>query len=130
MCFHQTRRPSSYEQFLAWIGPKLSQEGMMRICWVWQLLARPFGRQGTVFVLTKNILTTLLRFSSLLAYAFMSYWAGLYPEATKKAIEADVNELMEMVSQMIKKNPPKVAPVLMIKMLHLMTTQQGACDDR
>jgi hypothetical protein len=54
MCFHQTRRPSSYEQFLAWIGPKLSQEGMMRICWVWQLLARPFGRQGTVFVLTKK----------------------------------------------------------------------------
>jgi hypothetical protein len=45
----------------------------------------------------------------------MIYWTGLYPEATRKVIEAGVNMLQKTASQMIKKDPLKVAPVLMIK---------------
>jgi hypothetical protein len=34
----------------------------------------------------------------LYACAFMTYWTGLYPEATKKAIEAGVNAMLKTTS--------------------------------
>jgi hypothetical protein len=37
------------------------------------------------------------------ACAFMKYWVGLYPEITKKMIEAGVNMMMKMVIQMVKR---------------------------
>jgi hypothetical protein len=37
------------------------------------------------------------------SYAFMRYWAGLYPEITKKMIEAGVNMMMKTAFQVIKK---------------------------
>jgi hypothetical protein len=49
------------------------------------------------------------------ACAFMLYWVGMYPKTTKKEIEVGVNMLMKTATQLIKKDPPKTAPVLMIK---------------
>jgi hypothetical protein len=33
----------------------------------------------------------------------MKYWVGLYPEITKKMIEAGVNMMMKMAIQMVKR---------------------------
>jgi hypothetical protein len=39
----------------------------------------------------------------------MKYWVGLYPEITKKMIEAGVNLMMKTAMQMIKKEACQTA---------------------
>jgi hypothetical protein len=64
---------------------------------VWHLSAGAFGRQGIMFVLTKKHINNPIEIL-LSACAFMTYWAGLYPEATKKAIEVGVNAMLKTTS--------------------------------
>jgi hypothetical protein len=51
-----------------------------------------------------------------MACSFMRYWAGLYPEITKKMIEAGVNVMMKTAFQIIKREAHQAAaPMLMIR---------------
>jgi hypothetical protein len=116
VCFYQTSRPSTYEQFWAWIGHSpwgddVQMLGLAAVSWaIWK------ARNRICFDKCfdkKHINSPIEIIFS--ACAFMIYWAGLYHEATRKAIEAGVNMLQKTASQMIKKDPLKAAPVLMIK---------------
>jgi hypothetical protein len=70
---------------------------MMCIGWVWHLSAGAFRRQGIMFVLIEKHINIHIEIL-LSACVFMTYWAGLYPEATKKATEAGVNIMLKTTS--------------------------------
>jgi hypothetical protein len=60
------------------------------------------------------------------ACAFMCYWAGLYPEITKKMIEAGVNMMMKTAFQLVKE-VHQAAPMLMIRGV-VSETEEGVAD--
>jgi hypothetical protein len=49
------------------------------------------------------------------ACAFMRHWAGLYPEMTKRMIEAGVNMMVKTVFQMLKETR-QATPVMIMGM--------------
>jgi hypothetical protein len=69
-------------------------EGRRFICLALQRSARPFEKQGMMCVLKRKSFVIPLEILCF-ACAYMCYWAGLFPEVTKEAIEEGVDLMLQ-----------------------------------
>jgi hypothetical protein len=99
VCFQQSTRPSTYEQFWVWIrgallgGEKVYMLGLAAVCWaIWRARNDVCYEKKVI----KNPIVILYS-----GCTFMSYWSGLYPEEKQKLIKDGVDLMMKTTVKLL-----------------------------
>jgi hypothetical protein len=99
LCFSVQTRPNSYGQYWEWIplalpgGNKMYMLGLVAVCWaIWKTRNRTCFDKKHIKSPLDIIISTCV---------FMRYWAGLYSDDSKMAIEEGVDILMKTVVDLL-----------------------------